>query len=82
MANHHDVDLVVVSVSVRAHHGFVTAGLQAGKHAVCEWLLGANTAEAVELTSLAHYKGVRTLIGLQPRGGPALLRLRELVAEG
>ncbi len=82
MANHPDVDLVVVSVSVPAHHGMVTAGLQAGKHIFCEWPLGANTGEAVELAALARNKGVRTLIGLQARGGPALLRLKELVAEG
>lgn len=82
MANHPDVDLVVVSVSVPAHYGMVTAGLQAGKHVFCEWPLGANTKEAIELTALANGKGVRTLIGLQARGSPALLRLRELVAEG
>lgn len=82
MANHPDVDLVVVSVSVPAHYGMVNAGLQAGKHVFCEWPLGANTTEAVELAALARNKGVRTLIGLQARGGPALLRLRELVAEG
>ena len=82
MANHPDVDLVVVSVSVPAHHGMVNAGLQAGKHVFCEWPLGANTSEAVELTALAKDKAVSTLIGLQARGGPALLRLRELVAEG
>ena len=82
MANHPDVDLVVVSVSVPAHYGMVTAGLEAGKHVFCEWPLGANTDEATELAALARDKGVRTLIGLQARGGPALLRLRELVAEG
>ena len=82
MANHPDVDLVVVSVSVPAHYGMVTAGLQAGKHVFCEWPLGANTDEAVELSALARDKGVQTLIGLQARGGPALLRLRELVTEG
>lgn len=82
MANHSDVDLVVVSVSVPAHYGMVKAGVEAGKHVFCEWPLGANTAEAVELTELANQKGVRTLIGLQARGGPALLRLRELVAKG
>ncbi len=82
MANHPDVDLVVVSVSVPAHHGMVTAGLRAGKHVFCEWPLGANTGEAAELANLARDKGVRTLIGLQARGGPALLRLRELVSEG
>ena len=82
MANHPDVDLVVVSVSVPAHYGMVTAGLQAGKHIFCEWPLGANTNEAVKLDALARIKGVRTLIGLQARGSPALLRLRELVSEG
>ena len=82
MANHPDVDLVVVSVSVPAHHGMVSAGLQAGKHVFCEWPLGANTAEATELAHLARDKGVRSLVGLQARGGPGLLRLKELVAEG
>ena len=82
MANHSDVDLVVVSVSVPAHFGMVTAGLQAGKHVFCEWPLGANSGESAELADLAREKGVRSLIGLQARGGPALLRLRELVAEG
>ena len=82
MASHPDLDLVVVSVSVPAHHGMVTAGLQAGKHVFCEWPLGANSNESAELADLASEKGVRTLIGLQARGGPALLRLKELVDEG
>ena len=82
MANNPDVDLVVVSVSVPAHHGMVTAGLQAGKHVFCEWPLGANSAETEELAGLATEKGVRSLIGLQARGGPALLRMKELVEEG
>ena len=82
MAQHPEVDLVVVSVSVPAHYGMVKAALDANKHVFCEWPLGANTAEAAELASLARDKGVRTLIGLQARGGPALRRLRELVADG
>lgn len=82
MAGHPDVDLVVVSVSVPAHHGMVSAGLQAGKHVFCEWPLGANTAEAVELAGMAREKGVRSLVGLQARGGPALQYLKELVADG
>ena len=82
MANHPDVDLVSVSVSVPAHHGMVTAGLEAGKHVFCEWPLGANTKEAVELTDLAKSKGVRNMVGLQARGGPALQRIKSLLAEG
>ena len=82
MANHGDVDLVVVSVSVPAHHGMVTAGLQAGKHVFCEWPLGANTGEAEELAALAREQGVHHMVGLQARGGPALIRAKELLAEG
>ena len=82
MANHPDVDLVVVSVSVPAHHSMVTAGLEAGKHVFCEWPLGANSTETEELSALARQKGVHTLIGLQARGGPTLLRMKELVEEG
>ena len=82
MASHPDVDLVVVSVSVPAHHGMVAAGLEAGKHVFCEWPLGANSQETEELASVATKKGVRTLIGLQARGGPALLHLKELVEDG
>ena len=82
MARHPDIDLVVVSVSVPAHHGMVTAGLEAGKHVFCEWPLGANSAESTELAELAQHKGVQTLIGLQARGGPALLYLKELVEAG
>ena len=82
MANHPDVDLVVCSVSVPAHYGMVSAGLQAGKHVFCEWPLGANTAEAEELAGLAREKGVKHMVGLQARGGPALLRIKELVEEG
>lgn len=82
MAQHPEVDLVVVSVSVPAHYGMVRAALAAGKPVFCEWPLGANSAESAELAALARDKGVQTLIGLQARGGPALRHLRELVAEG
>ena len=82
MAEHPEVDLVVVSVRVPLHYGMVKAGLAAGKPVFCEWPLGANTAEAEELAALARERGVGTMVGLQARGGPALRRLRELVAEG
>ena len=61
---------------------WVTAGLEAGKHVFCEWPLGANSGETEELARLATGKGVRTLIGLQARGGPALLQMKELVEDG
>ena len=82
MVNHPDVDLVAVSVRVPLHHQMVMAALEAGKHVFCEWPLGANLGQAEEMASLARSKGVATMIGLQGRGDPVLLRVQELVEEG
>ena len=82
MVKHPDIDLVSVSVRVPSHHQLVMAALEAGKHVFCEWPLGANLAEAQEMADLARSKGVQTMVGLQARGDPALLRLQELIAEG
>ena len=82
MVRHPDIDLVAVCVRAPLHHRMVMAALEAGKHVVCEWPLGANLAEAEEMASLAKSKGVHSMVGLQANGDPALLRLKELVAEG
>ncbi len=82
LVQHPEVDLVVVSVRVPFHHQMVMAALEAGKQVFCEWPLGANLAQAEEMAQLARSKGVRTMVGLQARGDPVLLRLQELVSEG
>ena len=82
MVENPDIDLVTVSVRVPFHHEMVMAALNAGKHVFCEWPLGANLKEAEEMAALARSKGVRTMVGLQARGAPSLLHLRELLAEG
>jgi predicted dehydrogenase len=82
MVKHPDIDLVSVSVRVPLHHQMVMAALEAGKPVFCEWPLGANLAQAEEMAKLARAQGVRTMVGLQARGDPVLLRLQELVSEG
>jgi predicted dehydrogenase len=82
MVKHPDIDLVSVSVRVPLHHQMVRAALAAGKQVFCEWPLGANLAEAEEMANLARSQGVRTMVGLQARGDPVLLRIQELVSEG
>ena len=82
MVNHPDIDLVTVCVRAPLHHSMVMAALGAGKHVFCEWPLGANLAEAEEMASLARAKDVRHMIGLQARGEAAVIRIRELLAEG
>lgn len=82
LAAHPEVDFVVVCVRVPGHYALVTTAIEAGKHVFCEWPLGANTAEAVQLRDLAVARGVRHMVGLQARGAPAFIRLRDLVASG
>ncbi|MBI2165665.1 MAG: Gfo/Idh/MocA family oxidoreductase [Chloroflexi bacterium] len=82
MARHPEVDLVSVSVKAPTHYEVVMAALDAGKHVYCEWPLGANTREARAMAKLARQKQVVTMVGLQARGSPHLLRLKELLDEG
>ena len=77
-----DIDLVSVSVRVPLHHEMVMAALAAGKHVFCEWPLGANLEQAQEMASLARSKGVTNMVGLQARGAPAILHLKELISQG
>ena len=82
MVTHPDIDLVSVSVRVPLHHDMVMAALEAGKHVFCEWPLGANVDEAQAMASLASSKGVTNMVGLQARGAPAILHLKELIGQG
>ena len=82
MLDRKDIDAVAVLVRVPKHHGLTMDALAAGKHVFTEWPLGADLAEAEEMAALARARGVRTMVGLQARCSPALLRMRELIDEG
>lgn len=77
-----DIDAVVVSVNVPSHYKITMAALEARKHVLTEWPLGANLAETEELATKAALAGVVTMVGLQGRAGPANLYLRDLIQEG
>jgi predicted dehydrogenase len=77
-----EVDLVSVSVKVPHHYHYVKAAIASGKHVYCEWPLGANTEEAMELAALAKAAGVRNVVGLQGRKSPVANYVRDLVADG
>ncbi|MFB9925853.1 Gfo/Idh/MocA family protein [Amycolatopsis halotolerans] len=81
LAEHPDVDLVVVTVKVPAHVELVTAALEAGKHVYCEWPLTTTAAEAVALAAAGERAGVHTAVGLQARFSPTVRRARGMIAE-
>ncbi|KAJ6145561.1 hypothetical protein N7470_009456 [Penicillium chermesinum] len=82
IANDPDVDLVVVSVNVAKHYDLIKPALHAKKDAFVEWPLGANTTEAAELTELAKANGVKTVVGLQARADPIVIKTKEIVQSG
>jgi predicted dehydrogenase len=82
MVQHPDIDVVSVAVKVPYHFELTMSALAAGKHVYTEWPLGATLAEAKEMAAAAKAKGVQTMVGLQARCSPFILRIKELVAEG
>jgi predicted dehydrogenase len=77
-----DLDLIVVSTRVDTHYGLAKTALNAGKNTFVEWPLGSNASQARELVSLAKEKGVKTVIGLQGRREPSVLKAKEIVESG
>src|SRR5262245_6930890 len=82
MAQHPEIDLVVVCVRVPGHKNLVMAGLHASKAVFCEWPLGATLAEAQEMATCAKARGLKTIVGLQARSDPTLMYARDLIREG
>jgi predicted dehydrogenase len=76
-----DVDIVTVTVRVPAHKDVVTKAIGAGKAIYCEWPLGKDLAEAEELAALAKERNIRTFIGTQALGSPAIWHLKTLMNE-
>lgn len=64
------------------HYGLAKVAVNAGKNTYVEWPLGSNADEARELVSLAKEKGVKTVVGLQGRREPAILKAKEIIESG
>lgn len=82
LAQHPDVDMVVVSINVKEHYNAVKAVVPAGKPIYCEWPLGSNTEEALEMQEWITSAQLPNAIGLQARQAPAVQYVKDLLAEG
>ena len=77
-----DIEAATISLRVPRHYEPTMVSLRSGKHTFTEWPLGRTTAEAIEMAEEARQQGVRTAVGLQARANPAIVHLRNLVADG
>jgi len=82
LSKHPEVDMVVVSINVRDHYDAVKEVVSAGKPVYCEWPLGSNTAQAMEMQQWTESNNVRNTVGLQARQAPEINYVKDLLADG
>ncbi|KAJ6437445.1 oxidoreductase family protein [Purpureocillium lavendulum] len=88
-----DVDLVVCCTRVDVHHRVVLPSARAGKSVFVEWPLAQDVAHAAEIVDAAATAaarsingggggGARTLVGMQGRVAPPVVKLKQLLDDG
>ncbi|KAK7417839.1 hypothetical protein QQX98_004314 [Neonectria punicea] len=82
LAQDTNVELVVVCTRVDVHHATALPSVKAGKTVYVEWPLAQDNAHAEDLARTARESGSRTIVGLQGRLTPAVVKLRDLLQQG
>ncbi|GJN86268.1 hypothetical protein PLIIFM63780_009847 [Purpureocillium lilacinum] len=77
-----DVDLVVCCTRVDVHYRTILPSVRAGKHVFVEWPLAQDEERARELVQAAREGRGRTLVGMQGRVAPPVVKLQQLIGEG
>ena len=77
-----DVDVLYVATPHPQHHAVAMAALQAGKALLVEKAFTATVAGAREVVSAARAADVFVMEAMWTRFQPAVVRLRELIADG
>ncbi len=77
-----DVDLIDCCVPNYKHAEVVLATAEAGKHIYCEKPLAMNVAEGQRMVETVKKAGVKTQMTFNFRFFPAVIRARQLVADG
>ncbi|KAF9874175.1 oxidoreductase family protein [Colletotrichum karsti] len=82
LARDEDVDLVVCSTRVDVHFKTVLPSIRAGKSIYLEWPLAHDIQPSRELVEAARQSGSKTVVGIQGRFAPVLVKIRELLEQG
>jgi predicted dehydrogenase len=77
-----DVDVVYIATPHPQHHALALGALRAGKAVLVEKAFTATLAGAEEVVAEARRQGVFAMEAMWTRFQPAVVRLRELVAQG
>ncbi|KFH47418.1 Galactose/lactose metabolism regulatory protein-like protein [Hapsidospora chrysogenum ATCC 11550] len=82
LADDPDIDLVVCCTRVDVHHPTILPSVKAGKHVFVEWPLAQDVKHATELADASKASGSKTILGLQGRLSPPVVRVREILEQG
>jgi predicted dehydrogenase len=77
-----DVDVIYVATPHPQHHAIALAALRAGKAVLVEKAFTATLAGAQDIVAAARDRGVFAMEAMWTRFQPAVVRARELMAEG
>ncbi|KAK2607529.1 hypothetical protein N8I77_006195 [Diaporthe amygdali] len=77
-----EVDLVLCCTRVDTHYNLIKPSVEAGKAVFVEWPLTHDVERSRELADLAAERGTRTMVGLQGRLAPVVLKLKQLLHDG
>ena len=81
LVNDPDVDVIYIGTPHNFHQENMLLCLNAGKHVLCEKPFTVNAPEAAEVIALAREKGLFLMEAMWSRYFPAMVKLRELLAE-
>lgn len=79
LASDPEVDLIVCTTRVDVHYDTIKPSIEAGKAVFVEWPLAENASRARELHHLAEHSGSRTVVGLQARVAPSVLKVKQIL---
>ena len=77
-----DVDAVAIATPVHTHHGIALTALKAGKHVLVEKPLADSRIKGLEMVEEAEERGLVLMADHTYCYTPAVLKIRELIADG
>ena len=77
-----EVDVIYIATPRPQHHAIAVAALRAGKGVLVEKSFTATVAGAQEIVTTAHATGGFAMEAMWTRFQPAVVRMRELIADG
>ncbi|KUM39390.1 Gfo/Idh/MocA family protein [Arthrobacter sp. EPSL27] len=77
-----DVDAVAIATPAHTHHGIALTALKAGKHVLVEKPLADSRVKGLEMVEEAEERGLVLMADHTYCYTPAVLKIRELIADG